>query len=110
MPDVLVFRRVRAVDPSRKLDAEIDVVVERKLITRVGPRAAEGLVASDRIRVFDAPGCLLLPGLVDLHAHLREPGQEYKEDIAPPGGPPPPRRGGGGRARAPTPPPPPPPP
>ncbi len=87
MQDVLVFRRVRAVDPARGLDAEIDVVVENKLITRAGPRAADDLlggagVARDRIRVFEVPGALLLPGLVDLHAHLREPGQEYKEDVA----------------------------
>jgi dihydroorotase len=87
MQDVLVFRRVRAIDPARQLDAEIDVVVENKLITRAGPRAADGLlsdasVAKGRIRVFEVPGALLLPGLVDLHAHLREPGQEYKEDIA----------------------------
>ena len=85
MSDVLVFRRVRAVDPSRKLDQEVDVVVEKKLITRVGPRAADNLLSSgpnDRIRVFEVPGGLLFPGLVDLHTHLREPGQEYKEDIA----------------------------
>ncbi|MBX3207044.1 MAG: dihydroorotase [Labilithrix sp.] len=87
MQDVLVFRRVRAIDPARQLDAEIDVVVEKKLITRAGARAADDLlanasVAKDRIRVFEVPGALLLPGLVDLHTHLREPGQEYKEDIA----------------------------
>lgn len=82
MQDVLVFRRVRAVDPSRQLDAEIDVVVENKLITRAGPRAAEALPVSERVRVFEIPGALLLPGLIDLHAHLREPGQEYKEDVA----------------------------
>jgi dihydroorotase len=83
MQDVLVFRRVRAIDPSRSLDAEVDVVVENRLITRVGPRAADNLLApNDRIRVFEVPGSLLLPGLVDMHAHLREPGQEYKEDIA----------------------------
>jgi dihydroorotase len=85
MADVLVFRRVRAVDPARGLDAEIDVVVENKLITRAGLRAADELLASSapgRVRVFEVPGALLLPGLVDLHAHLREPGQEGKEDIA----------------------------
>ena len=87
MQDVLVFRRVRAVDPSRKLDAEIDVVLEKKLITRAGPRAADSLLSDasipkDRLRVFEVPGAILLPGLVDLHAHLREPGQEYKEDVA----------------------------
>ena len=39
MHDALVFRRVRAVDPSCALDSEVDVVVEGKTITRVGPRA-----------------------------------------------------------------------
>lgn len=87
MQDVLVFRRVRAVDPSRQLDTEIDVVVEKNLISRAGPRAAESLLSDasipkGRLRVFEVPGALLLPGLVDIHAHLREPGQEYKEDIA----------------------------
>ncbi len=82
MQDVLVFRRVRAVDPSLDLDREVDVVVEKGVITRVGPRAADGLAAGERIRVIEAPsGTMLLPGLVDLHAHLREPGQEGKEDL-----------------------------
>ena len=81
MQDVLVFRRVRAVDPGSELDREVDVVVEGRTITRVGPRAADTLPAGERVRVFDQRGAILLPGLVDLHAHLREPGQEYKEDL-----------------------------
>jgi dihydroorotase len=81
MTDVLVFRRVRAVDPRSGLDAEVDVVVEGGKISRVGRDAANGL-AGEKVRVVDAAGHLLFPGLVDLHAHLREPGQEYKEDVA----------------------------
>jgi dihydroorotase len=81
-PLLLAFRRVRAIDPSRSLDAEIDVVVEQGVVTRAGRDAAKDLVESERVRVVDASGKLLLPGLFDLHAHLREPGQEYKEDIA----------------------------
>ncbi len=86
MPEVdrltaIVFRRVRAVDPSQNLDREVDVVVEGRTITRIGPSAASNLLANDRVRVVDVPGGLLLPGLVDLHAHLREPGHEGKEDI-----------------------------
>ena len=86
MLEALVFRRVRAVDPSREgsgLDREVDVVVEGKLITRVGPGAADSLAGAngDRVRFIDVAGALLLPGLVDLHAHLREPGQEGKEDL-----------------------------
>jgi dihydroorotase len=84
MQDALVFRRVRAVDPATSLDREVDVVVEKGVITRVGPGAADSLApkgGSDRIRVFETSGALLLPGLVDLHAHLREPGHEGKEDL-----------------------------
>ena len=79
-PDALVFRGVRAIDPSRKLDDTVDVVVEGRTITRVGPRAADD-VKGERVRVIETAGGLLLPGLVDMHAHLREPGQEGKEDV-----------------------------
>jgi dihydroorotase len=83
MHEAIVFRRVRAVDPSCELDREVDVVVEGKTITRVGPKAGDELAkaSKDRVRVVDALGGMLLPGLVDLHAHLREPGQEGKEDL-----------------------------
>jgi dihydroorotase len=80
---VLVLIGVRAVDPARSLDALIDVVIEGGLITRAGPGAAtEEIRRSERTRVVDGRGRLLLPAFVDLHAHLREPGHEYKEDIA----------------------------
>jgi dihydroorotase len=93
MHEALVFRRVRAVDPSREgsereRDRVVDVVVEGKTITRVGPGAADDLIeaaravhGNPRVRVVEVPGALLLPGLIDLHAHLREPGQEGKEDL-----------------------------
>lgn len=81
MQDALVFRRVRAVDPASSLDREVDVVVEKGVVTRVGPRAADNLPPSDEIHVFETAGAMLLPGLVDLHAHLREPGHEGKEDL-----------------------------
>jgi dihydroorotase len=82
MSDVLVLRRVRAVDPSCSLDAEVDVVIERGVITRVGRDAAKELAGSAHVRVVERSGLLCVPGLIDLHAHLREPGQEYKEDLA----------------------------
>ena len=83
-PAALVFRRVRALDPSGALDAEVDVLVEGGRITRVGPDAAADLAGAspDRVRVVERKGAWLLPGLVDLHAHLREPGGEGKEDVA----------------------------
>jgi dihydroorotase len=80
--DALVFRRVRAVDPGRGLDARVDVVVEGSRITRIGPDAGQSIATSERVRVVEAPSAWLLPGLVDLHVHLREPGEEYKEDLS----------------------------
>ena len=82
MSDVLVLRRARAVDPSRSLDAEIDVVIARGVILRAGRDASSGFAPGEHVRVIEGAGKLLVPGLMDLHAHLREPGQEYKEDIA----------------------------
>jgi len=79
--DAVVFRKVRAIDPACGLDALVDVVVEGGRITRLGPEAAKG-VEGERVWEVGREGAWLLPGLVDLHAHLREPGQEYKEDIA----------------------------
>ncbi len=82
MTEAVVFRHVRAVDPAGALDAEVDVVVERGVVTRVGRDAAADLLSSERVRVVERQGAWLLPGFVDLHAHLREPGAEGKEDVA----------------------------
>lgn len=81
--DLVVVKGVRAVDPSRELDAMVDVVVERGRITRIGADAApEDYLKSEQARVIDGQGRWLLPAFVDLHAHFREPGQEYKEEIS----------------------------
>jgi dihydroorotase len=79
---LLVFTAVRAVDPARGLDAVVDVVVEGGAITRVAAGAATAdVLGAAGATMIDGRGRLLLPAFVDLHAHLREPGYEYKEDI-----------------------------
>jgi len=55
----------------------VDVIVDGGQIADIGP----GLVAPEGADVVDAQGQILLPGFVDLHTHLREPGREYAEDI-----------------------------
>jgi dihydroorotase len=55
----------------------VDILVEAGVVSRIGA----GL-ESEGAEVVDASGCWVGPGLVDLHAHLREPGEEHKEDIA----------------------------
>jgi dihydroorotase len=76
-----VIRAVRALDPQSALDAVVDLVIERGVLTRVGPDAGAELARSERARVIDGRGRWALPAFVDLHAHLREPGHEYKEEI-----------------------------
>jgi predicted amidohydrolase len=54
--EALVLRRVRAIDPAVGLDAEVDVVIERGRITRVGTDAAESLLRETKVRVVDRAG------------------------------------------------------
>src|SRR2546430_57581 len=61
-------------------DGIADVVISDGKIVAVGPGAASR--APSGSRVIDATGLIVAPGFVDLHVHLREPGHEYKEDVA----------------------------
>ena len=72
----LLLKNAHVVDPQVDLDAVCDVLVEGERIAAVG----EGLAAGDA-EVIDCTGKYLVPGLVDMHVHLREPGFEHKEDI-----------------------------
>jgi dihydroorotase len=76
----LCLRGGRVIDPARKVDSEGDVLLSDGVVARVGAGIAAGV--SKSTRVIDVSGCWVMPGLIDLHTHLREPGQEYKEDIA----------------------------
>jgi dihydroorotase len=73
----LLIRGGRVIDPANGLDAVLDVALAGVVVTAVGrDLPAEG------VRVVEARGCLVTPGFVDLHAHLREPGFEQKGTIA----------------------------
>jgi len=74
----LFIRGARVIDPVSGRDEVLDVLVAKGKIGAVGA----GLEAPEGIHVREADGCLLIPGLVDLHAHLREPGGEEAEEIA----------------------------
>lgn len=80
-PEVIVFRGARAVDETGERSGTVDVVVEGDVITRIGAGASQGFSPGERVRVIDAAGAVVAPGFFDLHAHLREPGFEGKEDI-----------------------------
>jgi dihydroorotase len=71
-----LIRGGRVLDPASEMDAHADVLLEDGRIVGVG-RDLEARGAE----VVDATGCWVAPGFIDLHTHLREPGQEYKEDL-----------------------------
>ncbi len=74
----LWIRNGRVLDPSCGRDEICDLMVEDGKILHVGTDRTAGFVPD---RIIDASGCFVMPGLVDLHVHLRDPGLTYKEDI-----------------------------
>lgn len=77
MPERTIFRGIRLVDPASGHDGLTDVLVEDEGVSAVG----DAVVAPAATEVVDAGGLVMAPGLVDLHAHLREPGFEHKETV-----------------------------
>jgi dihydroorotase len=80
--ELLIVQNARIIDPARGLDQVADVVVENGVLTRIGAGAARSFAASPRARTIDGNQHWLVPGFIDLRAHLGEPGLEYKEDLA----------------------------
>jgi dihydroorotase len=75
----LMIRGGRVIDPARKLDAVCDVLLREGRVVEV---AAAGKLRGHADEKLDARGLVVAPGFIDLHVHLREPGQAYKETIA----------------------------
>lgn len=71
----LLIKGGRVIDPAQQLDTIADILIESGVIKAIGSH----LESADQ--VLDATGCLVTPGLVDMHVHLREPGFEYKETL-----------------------------
>jgi dihydroorotase len=74
----LLIKNGHVIDPSQNLDEKLDILVENGKIKEIGKKLAPPKGAE----VIDAKGLLVTPGLIDMHVHLRDPGLEYKEDIA----------------------------
>ena len=73
----LLIKGGRIIDPSQEIDKIADLLIEDGLIKSIGETLLD-----DGGSVFDAAGLIVSPGFIDLHVHLREPGEEYKETIA----------------------------
>jgi dihydroorotase len=74
----LVLAGGRVIDPASGFDAVADVVLQDGKVAALGAGAEAGFAGAERI---DVAGKVVCPGLIDLHVHLREPGQTKKEDI-----------------------------
>ena len=68
----------RLIDPSQGIDETMDILIADGVVLELG----HGLTAPEGTPTIDAAGLLVTPGLIDMHVHLRDPGLEYKEDIA----------------------------
>jgi dihydroorotase len=72
----LLIKNGRIVDPSRKIDAVLDVLLADGRVKSIA-----NAIEDEDAEIYDATGLVVAPGVVDVHVHLREPGQEAKEDI-----------------------------
>jgi dihydroorotase len=75
----LIIINGRVINPADDIDDKLDMLVADGRIAKV---AKPGTIAQNGAQVIDASGMLVVPGLIDMHVHLREPGYEYKETIA----------------------------
>lgn len=83
----VLIRGGRVIDPSQGLDRHLDIRITDGKISQLGPQLSPSQHDTEtdreaRSRIIDAHGCVVAPGFIDMHVHLREPGFEYKETIA----------------------------
>jgi len=76
------LRNARVIDPSLERDFHSDLLILEGTIRECSPGISLGAEPANQVQSFDLRGKWVLPGLVDMHVHLREPGEEYKETIA----------------------------
>lgn len=76
----LLLKQGRLIDPSIQLDQVADIFIEEGKIAAIG-NLNQADYPEERLKVVNCEGMIIMPGAIDIHTHLREPGYEYKEDI-----------------------------
>jgi len=78
-PQSWLLKGGRVIDPASRIDAEMDVLLRDGRVAEIAPR---NKIRGSAEETFNARGLIVAPGFIDLHVHLREPGQSHKETIA----------------------------
>ncbi len=76
----ILIRKGRVINPADGMDAQADLYIEGGIIKNMAPDLSE-MESVEDVKVINAEGRIVVPGLIDIHCHLRDPGYEYKEDI-----------------------------
>lgn len=72
----LLIKNGIVIDPANDIEEKLDIFINNGLISRIGKN-----ITDKDAKIIDAKGCIVTPGFIDMHTHLREPGFEYKETI-----------------------------
>lgn len=73
---MLLIQNARVIDPKTKLDKKTDLLIKDGVIAEMGI-----IPVKEEMKVIDASGMIVAPGLIDIHVHFRDPGQTHKEDL-----------------------------
>ena len=82
MNSILLIKNGRVIDPANEIDKQCDVLIVDGRIEQVGEVTVDSGLEAGSCKVIDAAGKLVTPGLIDMHVHFREPGDEEEETIA----------------------------
>jgi len=77
----LIIKNARVIDPFTDTDGTFDILIEGERVKGVRGKREEGRGKREEGKVIDAKGLWVIPGLIDIHTHLREPGREDEETI-----------------------------
>lgn len=78
---MLLIKNGRVIDPLDDIDDHLDILVDQGKIVKLRRGVDKEEKESEVVQIIDAQGKVVVPGLIDMHVHLREPGYEYKETI-----------------------------
>lgn len=73
---IILIKNATVINPGDKTEKKADVLLEKGKIAKIAPK-----ITAKADQVIDASGCYVMPGFIDLHVHLRDPGLEYKETV-----------------------------